>query len=66
MVRVRFIDKPSSIFLEIEDILGIKYYYKLITLYLGTQSSNGMALHTISEIKNISRSGMEKIIKENN
>lgn len=66
ILNFRFIDKPLSLFLEVEDILGNTYYYQLFILYLGTQSSNGMELHTVREIKNISKEEMEKIMKEAN
>lgn len=66
ILNFRFIDKPLSLFLEVEDILGNAYYYQLFVLFLGIQSSNGMTLHTVREIKNISKDDMEKIMKEAN
>lgn len=66
ILNFRFVDKPLSLFLEVEDILGNEYYYQLFILYLGTQSSNGMNLHTVREIKSISKEEMEKILKEAN
>lgn len=64
LLNFRFIDKPERLFLEVEDILGNLYYYQLFVLYLGTQSSYGMDLHTIREIKSISIDDMNNKIKE--
>jgi len=64
LLNFRFSDKPTSLFLEVEDILGNKYYYQLFALFLGVKSSNGMALHTVREIKYISSVDMENIIRE--
>jgi hypothetical protein len=64
LLNFRFFDKPTSLFLEVEDILGNKYYYQLFALFLGVKSSNGMALHTVREIKYISSVDMENIIRE--
>ena len=64
IVNFRFNDKVTSIFLEVEDILSNKYYYQLFILYVGSQSSDGMLLHTVREIKSISGDDMDKIIKE--
>ncbi len=66
ILNFRFLDKPLALFLEVDDILGNAYYYHLFILYLGTQSSNGMELHTVREIKNVSKEEMEKIMKEAN
>ena len=64
LLNFRFMDKPERLFLEVEDILGNLYYYQLFVLYLGTQSSYGMDLHTIREIKSISIDDMNNKIKE--
>ena len=64
LLNFRFIDKSNSLFLEIEDQLGNSYYYQLFVLLLGTKSSNGMALHTVREIKNIAKEDMEALMKE--
>lgn len=66
ILNFKFINNPLSLFLEIEDILGNAHYYQLFVLFLGVQSSNGMLLHTVREIKNISKENMEKIMKEEN
>lgn len=64
LLNFRFIDNPNSLFLEIEDQLGNNYYYQLFVLFLGTKSSNDMALHTVREIKNIKKEELEMIMKE--
>lgn len=64
LLNFRFIDNPTSLFLEVEDQLGNNYYYQLFVLFLGRKSSNGMALHTIREIRNITKEEMETIMKE--
>lgn len=64
LLNFRFIDNPNSLFLEVEDQLGNNYYYQLFVLFLGTKSSNGMALHTVREIKSITKEEIEMIIKE--
>ena len=66
ILNFRFSDKPTSLFLEIEDILGNKYYYQMFVLSLMKQSSNGMLLHTVREIKAIATIDMEKVMKEAN
>ena len=60
LLYFRFKDKPSALFMEVEDILGNTYYYHLLVLYIGTDR----LFHTIREIKNISKEEMEKIMKE--
>lgn len=64
LLSFRFIDNPNSLFLEIKDQLGNNYYYQLFVLLLETKSSNGMALHTVREIKNIAKEDMEALMKE--
>lgn len=64
ILNFRFFDKPTSLFLEVEDVLGNKYFYQMFVLFLGVKSSNGMALHTVREIKSISSVDMENIIRE--
>ena len=64
LLNFRFIDNPNSLFLDVEDQLGNNYYYQLFVLFLGIKSSNGMALHTIREIKNITKEEIEMIMKE--
>ena len=59
LLNFRFQDKPTEIFLEVEDTLENKYYYQLFVLFLGNKSSAGMLLHTVREIKNISKESME-------
>ncbi len=64
LLNFRFVDNPNSLFLEVQDQLGNNYYYRLFVLFLGGKSSNGMALYTVREIKNITKEEMEIIIKE--
>ena len=64
LLNFRFIDNPNSLFLEVQDQLGNNYYYQLLVLFLGTKSSNGMALHTVREIKNITKEELEMLMKE--
>ena len=59
-----FLDNPNSLFLEVEDQLGNNYYYQLFVLFIEVNPSTGMALHTIREIKNITKEEMEMIMKE--
>lgn len=63
LLNFKFINNPTSLFLEVEDQLGNSYYYQLFVLFLGTKSSNGMALHTVREIKNIAKEDAETLIK---
>ena len=64
IVNFRFSDKPHLLFMEVEDGIGNPHYYQLWVLYLGTQSSAGKLLHTIREIKPISKADMEKAMGE--
>lgn len=64
LLNFRFVDNPNSLFLEVQDQLGNNYYYRLFVLFLGGKSSNGMALHTVREIKNITKEEMDIIMKE--
>lgn len=59
-----FMYHSQSLFLEVEDILGNLYYYQLFVLFLNAKSSKGLLLHTVREIKSISKADMKKIMME--
>lgn len=64
IMNFRFSDKPTCIFLEVDDVLYNKYYYQLFVIYLGGQTKEGKLFHTIREIKKISKDDMENLMKE--
>lgn len=66
-----YFDSPLDIFLAVEDTLGNEYYYNLKVVFLGSlpncpgTSTCNQALHTLREIKEISKEELLKSIKEN-
>lgn len=64
ILNFRFTNYPLQLFLEVEDLLKNKYYYQLKVLFLGGNSSSGKMLHTVSEIKEILKIEMDKVIEE--
>ena len=64
ILNFRFADKPTCIFLEVEDALSNKHYYQLFVLFLWCKEPEGINYHTIREIKLISKENMDKIMKE--
>lgn len=64
ILNFRFADKPTCIFLEVEDALSNKHYYQLFVLSLWYKEPEGINYHTIREIKLISKENMDKIMKE--
>ncbi|HBN00208.1 MAG TPA: hypothetical protein DD384_03100 [Firmicutes bacterium] len=65
-----YFDSPLDIFLTVEDTLGNEYYYNLKVVSLGSlpncsgTSTSNRALHTLREIKEISKEELLKSIKE--
>lgn len=65
-----YFDSPLDIFLTVEDMLGNEYYYNLKVVSLGSlpncpgTSTSNRALHTLREIKEISKEELLKSIKE--
>lgn len=64
ILSFKFENDPTRLFLEVEDSLSNKYYYKLFILTLKADFSRGRVFHTVREIKNITKDDMEKLMKE--
>ncbi len=65
-----YFDSPLDIFLAVEDTLGNEYYYNLKVVFLGSLpncpgiSTSNRVLHTLREIKEISKEELLKSIKD--
>lgn len=59
IINFKFED-PNNVFLEVSDVIGTKYYYKLDLLHVALLGGKEFGLHTIRGVKEIDRNIIQK------